>query len=441
MDVYGGQASGLDWYRLLSIYSTLGGKSASHETISDIGKDLAKLDGKHDLAIQGINAKLDSLIRVGTAAGTGAGTNRLSAQDLAALKQTIVDGMAEHAKKSAEKCAAPVVCDGESVLFTPDVKEVLASLVREKAAVLREVNLQQMARDIAQIDTKLRADAMRRDEQRDIDATWMEGLSDKQDKLTRHTASIESRLDQGLPPAADQANTLTEWMEKIAISVTNADDRNNPDTKAFATRRDALAEAVVGKLGGTDNAFRTALAEAVVAKMVPGTIKLDDGTVADIVNGILGSSGSRFTRDDASSSSSADVHELDNDDLYRYSVEKVEDMFVNADDTLLLQDAQNDRQVRYFSDLVSNSIDEGYTKSTDLTATKFESTFKLRYPSNRLRRTFTSNANVPVWLNYDVFNEILGKWLSVEPKLLDTDIYRLAHTFLSRKEAESKRLL
>lgn len=129
MDVYSSPNIGLQWYRLMSIYSTLGKKSSSHEDSCDIGKELAKLNGKHEAAIEGINLKLNTLINAGNFGLPGA--------DLAKLKQAVVEGMGEHAEKAGDKCEAPVVCNGESVFFTQDVKDVLASLVQEKARVLQ----------------------------------------------------------------------------------------------------------------------------------------------------------------------------------------------------------------------------------------------------------------------------------------------------------------
>lgn len=260
MDVYGGHPLGFDWYRLLRIYSTLGSKSTSHEKISDIGKELAKLDGKHEAAIRGINAKLDSLIN--------AGTSRLFTGDLSQLKQTIVDGMAGHVNQNADQCAAPVVCDGESVLFTPDVKEILASLVEQKAAVLREVDLQKMAQDIVSIDTKLGVDAARIDDERDIAAGRMKGIGEKQDAIEKNmvtlvaqTDNFKSRFEKGVPLAVDD-----EAFTNNALGTFFADRGSFSDGDMAA-----LAEAVVEKMGDADNtdiqAFGDALADAVVAKM------------------------------------------------------------------------------------------------------------------------------------------------------------------------------
>lgn len=88
----------------------------------------------------------------------------------------------------------PVVCDGESVLFTPDVKAILASLVEQKAAVLRKVNLQKMAQGIVSIDTKLGVDAAKIDDERDLDADWMKGLVEKQDAIDKNLVTLDSGM-------------------------------------------------------------------------------------------------------------------------------------------------------------------------------------------------------------------------------------------------------
>lgn len=245
MNADGNQPLGMNWYRLLSIYSELGSSTNSHEKICDIGQELKKLDGKHDEAIQGINGKLDSLIQ--------AGNVKLSSEDLSSLKAAVVEGLAKRAHESADQISAPVVSDGESLIFTPDVKEILASLVQQKAKVLSDVDLEKMAAQITSIDVRLKADAKVVEAEKVLLAANIKG--------------IMSRLEKGCPMLKSDADTLNEWHEKIEKGLNKAAERDDPVNQAFATRRDALAEAVVAKMVGTDNTFGTALADAVAEKL------------------------------------------------------------------------------------------------------------------------------------------------------------------------------
>lgn len=125
MDLHGTRPLGVNWYRLLSIYSDLGKKSNSHEKICDIGTELQSFRADVGTAINGINTKLQQLID----------TNKikLSTDDLTRLKDDIVSGLKDHVQSSGERCAAPVYCNGDSVFFTEDVKNMLGDLVRQKA--------------------------------------------------------------------------------------------------------------------------------------------------------------------------------------------------------------------------------------------------------------------------------------------------------------------
>lgn len=283
MDMYGAHPLGLNWYRLLSVYSDLGKKSNSSEKICDIGTELQTLKGDMETAIQGISTKLDTLI--------GAGTNKLSREDLIKLKQAVVDGMKEHVLKSPDQCAAPVVCKDDSVFFTDDVKEVLASLVKQKAAALELVNMSKMAHDIVGIKAGLGGAA----------------------RMAADIESIKARLDRGIPLSDDDVKNvkkISKWQdvlenlgENIEAGFKAATDRNTPGTDAFTTHQNTLVDAIVTKINPVDStktAFRDALtsffqerasfsdddketfADAVLAKLGT-TIQLDEKSLQDIV--------------------------------------------------------------------------------------------------------------------------------------------------------------
>lgn len=131
MNTYGNQPLGLNWYRLLSVYSALGSSANSHENSCDIGEELKKLDGKHDVAIQGISAKLDSLIQA-------SGLN-LSDDDMTDLKQKIVAKLGEVASRTGANTqpSAPVSCNYEGIVFDDEARQILADVVRAEIKTLR----------------------------------------------------------------------------------------------------------------------------------------------------------------------------------------------------------------------------------------------------------------------------------------------------------------
>lgn len=421
MAFYGGQPQqGLDWYRLLSIYHTLGKESSSHKEISDIGKELKTLHVDHNAAIQNINTQLTALIATNT--------NTLSAGDLSSLKQAIVDGMKQHADENPEQCAARVETDGESVLFTDGVKEVLAGLVRQKARVLEEVDFSKMIDDIGSIDAKLRADG----------------------KMDRDIESIKTRLDQGVPLLAADYLSLTKWKTEFDA----AEARNNPSTQAFATRRDALADAIVAKMGNGDNsstdgrksfsdddkaalanavvgkmgldndtgtrAFKAALAEAVVAKLGNGGIP---NPITEAFTTVLGNYFQEQRLDAYTGGYSANKPRS----IFLYlSTTDVHAMFVNGDSRLYLAsdnpEAQCERHAIYFA----SNPDTMYNISTELTSEKVVQILQEKYTF------FGWGLRIPDEIDVDGLKTLVNVMLAKTPPILDVDIYRLVHTVVVR---------
>ncbi len=296
MNAYGAgnQPLGLNWYRLLSIYSELGSSANSHDKICNIGQELKKLDGKHDAAIKGINDKLNSLIQ--------AGNVKLSGEDLSSLKEALVEGLAEHAEKSADRCAAPVVSDGESLIFTDDVKEVLASLVRQKAAVLRDVDLESMASDITSIRRAL--------------ANHEETSEDRNEKLVGTTGALISEMWG--------TTTQVEEFRKLLAEMTSTDN-------TFGT---ALAETVVQKLGGRGGwgslsdvekgDLATAIAEKVVKLATISRKRFEEGE------------GEEKRRGGGEREAGLDVPEGYDADIYSAEITQVIEWFKKGDSRLLI---------------------------------------------------------------------------------------------------------
>ncbi|CAM9208112.1 unnamed protein product [Ectocarpus sp. 8 AP-2014] len=238
MDVHGTRPLGVNWYRLLSVYSDLGKKTNSHEKICDIGTELQSFRADVETAMQGINTKLDDLIN--------ANKIQLSGDDLTKLKDDIVSGLKDHVQRSGQQCAAPVVCDGESLLFTDDVKELLENLVQQKASVSE--NLGNMALDIAEIKT------------------W----GDKGISYTEHDARKLGEWFEGLQ------NTVNRGFER-------ADDRNTPGTEAFNNRLEPLSKAVAGKLLAEDAPLTKAFIDNIeqASNAVVEKISAKDGPIAE----------------------------------------------------------------------------------------------------------------------------------------------------------------
>lgn len=372
MAFYGGQPQqGLDWYRLLSIYHTLGKESSSHKEIIDIGKELKTLNGNHNAAIQGINAQLSILI--------ARNTNTLSAGDLASLKQAIVDGMKQHADENPEQCAARVETDGESVLFTDDVKEVLTGLVRQKARVLEEVDFSKMIADIGTIDAKLRTDG----------------------KMDRDIESIKTRLGSGVPLLDADYNAIIKWKTefekdsaKLISGFDAAEARNNPSTQAFATRRDALADAIVAKMGNTGDA----------------------STRADAALGA-------------------------NEALYRLPVSTVRDLFVVKSELLYLRSTNIFVEAQLYSKEVLAQNDDNplaFSIDTSVTVDEIVDAIDDRYPTTGF--LLSRKSGKPAWLDEVELRNFIKeakKWKATVPKFLSTDIYRLAHSYLTKLQLDS----
>lgn len=398
MDVYGTHPLGLNWYRLLSIYSDLGKKSNSYEKVCDIGTELKTLQGDVVTAIDGINAKLDKLI--------GAGTHKLSGEDMTELKQAVVDGMKEHVQSSGERCAAPVVCNDESVFFTDGVQEVLASLVREKARVLQQVDMSEMASSIESIKEKIGSGVpLAEDGLAGLLHEWMGDLSN-------NGTVVANTLKKGQALSRDAEKTFSAILEAMQTRIEDgfreASDRNTPDASTIAARRDALAEAVVAKMRGAD-------------LPAPGhdsaTVTLDDASVKRIVNAVL-----------AGKSVSYEPQEPDKHSLYTLSTEEIRQMFINKDDDLLLEEEEYIAQAVRYSRYVTNSSSRGgvaYNKNL-LTTSQILNDLALRYPT----KSFGFSGGIPDWLDTQDFRTTVETWLEFDIRPVATDMYRLAHTYI-----------
>jgi hypothetical protein len=289
MNAVGGHASlGLNWYTLLSIYSTLG--SDKSKKIENELKTLKSLNGAVVKAIQSINTQLGSLIK--------AGSLKLSGDNMTELKKSIVEGLKGHVAANSNKCADPVVCDGDSILFTDDVKEILASLVTEKARVLQEVDLRKMARDISGIEANI-TDVKNRVKNglplTDSDTSRLNEWFHILEKNDTELATIKDAIGKEISMADAERLLASEGRKTIdekQESLTKAIEANtetvascNPEALTTSLREifegreglseadhEALAKAVVEKMATTDDpetdAFKEALAKAVVEKMV-----------------------------------------------------------------------------------------------------------------------------------------------------------------------------
>lgn len=115
---------------MLALYSDVGNKSNSHAKKCELGEELKKLDGKHELVIQGINDKIDSLISKGNGGGAS-----ISDADLVDLKAQIVAKVGEVASvRNASATPEPVTCNFDGVVWTPDALATLETTVRSVMA-------------------------------------------------------------------------------------------------------------------------------------------------------------------------------------------------------------------------------------------------------------------------------------------------------------------
>lgn len=124
-----GDPLGLKWLPMLVLYSNIGKNSNSYEKKCEIGSELKKLWGKHDVVVNGINDKLNSLIN--------RGAPNLSNDDMADLKRSIVSALGDAASRPDNQSAGPVVCtSSDRVVFDDEVKQFLAKVVKEQVEQL-----------------------------------------------------------------------------------------------------------------------------------------------------------------------------------------------------------------------------------------------------------------------------------------------------------------
>lgn len=119
-----GDILGLQWFPMQALYSSIGNKNNSHETICELGKELQSLAGKHGAVMQGINNKLDDPLREKALNRSDANTKN--------LKQRIVAKIGEHVSKAGTQPSGPVVSNAGNVVFDEKAKEVLAEVVKNE---------------------------------------------------------------------------------------------------------------------------------------------------------------------------------------------------------------------------------------------------------------------------------------------------------------------
>ncbi|CAN0572824.1 unnamed protein product [Ectocarpus sp. 12 AP-2014] len=426
MDVHGTRPLGVNWYRLLSIYSDLSKKSNSHEKICDIGTELQSFRADVGTAIHGINTKLDDLIN--------ASKIKLSGDDLTRLKDDIVSGLEDHVQSSGERCAAPVVCNGESVVFTDDVKKLLSDLVRQKAEgslspdgkgiyeALGRIEAclenRSSAADLEAIGKKLKAlqdtishqVGMTAEEKRAL-ATEI-ALKVCSDRSVRFTddvnevlASLVEQKAEALKPGGETERIATALIAHIDQALTSVGKRF--DSVATTRELEGLRKSIIQKV----NAMRSP-----VDAPDSATITLDDASVQRIVNMLL--------TEKREEDGSIEPQEPKNRELYKLDTATIREMFINKNDELLLYGENYVDEATRYSRCIEDSGDE-YNKGSVITKEQIASDLEKRYRTS----VFGLIGGLPSWLAKDEILEMVDLWLGLN-YLLTTDVYRVLHTYI-----------
>jgi hypothetical protein len=117
---------GLNWLPMLALYSKLGNKEYKNHESVDIGKQLKKLDGNENIIINGINNKLDELIKKNGAS-----------IDIKTLKTEIISKLSD---KIDSRSNSPVTCTNNSVNIPEEIQKALGEIV-DKAITENELSL------------------------------------------------------------------------------------------------------------------------------------------------------------------------------------------------------------------------------------------------------------------------------------------------------------
>ncbi|CAN0586369.1 unnamed protein product, partial [Ectocarpus sp. 12 AP-2014] len=207
----------------------------------------------------------------------------------------------DHVQSSGERCAAPVVCNGESVVFTDDVKKLLSDLVRQKAEgslspdgkgiyeALGRIEAclenRSSAADLEAIGKKLKAlqdtishqDGMTAEEKRALATEIaLKVCSDRSvrftDDVNEMLASLVEQKAEALKPGGETERIATALIAHIDQALTSVGKRF--DSVATTRELEGLRKSIIQKV----NAMRSP-----VDAPDSATITLDDASVQRIV--------------------------------------------------------------------------------------------------------------------------------------------------------------
>ena len=106
---------GLNWLPMLALYSKIGNKECNSQERGEIGTELRKLNGNEGIIIDGINKKLDELIKKND-----------TSVDITTLKTEIISKLSD---KIDSRSNSPVTCTNNSVNIPSNINEILEKVV------------------------------------------------------------------------------------------------------------------------------------------------------------------------------------------------------------------------------------------------------------------------------------------------------------------------
>lgn len=117
---------GLNWLPMLALYSKIGTKECNSQERGEISTELRKLNGNEGIIIDGINNKLDELIKKNN-----------SSIDIKTLKTEIISKLSDKIDSISN---SPVTCANNSVNIPEEIQEALGEIV-DKAITENELAL------------------------------------------------------------------------------------------------------------------------------------------------------------------------------------------------------------------------------------------------------------------------------------------------------------
>lgn len=319
----------ITWFRLMQIYSHLGDKSnPTTEEFGDIvGSELKKLDGKHEVVIESINAKLDDLIKRSTK------DSSMSKEEMATFKEDIVKGMADHASNHEHQCSVPVACSGNSVEWNDSVQQMFQSLVTKIDEVHTKLKSQETLFDNLKEGPQVNApqNLSEGDLERITDSTAA--------KLEQILGRNKVEVKQGEPPVAQtEAHASADDMKTVLGKLDNLSQTSKNSHEALGTAVSRLTDYISQNNARLSTKDVDVLVSGLGQNLQENGVRLNDDAVSAVVQGILNSINSmRQSLVVEEKQKPLERPQTFNETAYRWTTDEAVQKFKEKDQNLLIQ--------------------------------------------------------------------------------------------------------